>query len=76
MKSLFPGATTIYLPGNGADKELTHIRNLTSLAIAAARHDREIPENFEKNLKLIGRDEISITERLGSGAFGEVSIIL
>lgn len=52
MKRLLPtGDTTIYLPGNGADKELTQIRNLTTLAIAAARHDRDIPENFEKKPK-------------------------
>ena len=75
MESLLPtGATTIYLPGGGEDKELMHIRNLTTLAIAAARHEgvRDIPADFKENLTFIAREEIKIEGRLGNGAFGEV----
>ena len=59
---------------NGIDTELTKIRNLTNLAIAAASHEgvRNIPINYREKLPFFPRDQLKLDAPLGNGNFGEV----
>lgn len=55
------------------DVEIAAIRYMISNLSAAAANRRQIPLDYRDRLALLPRDKLQLGNRLGSGAFGEVS---